>query len=62
MRLRLSAAAGFAMGGQASVALIDGTQLKVYPGPLYGITDTHQGAARRRPGRVPEDHERKGGR
>jgi hypothetical protein len=38
----LSAEAGFAVGGQASAALIDGAQLKVYPGPPHGITDTHK--------------------
>jgi hypothetical protein len=31
MRLWLSAEAGFAVGGQASAALIDGAQLTVYP-------------------------------
>ena len=41
MRLWLSAEAGFAVGGQASAALIDGAQLKVYPGAPHGITDTH---------------------
>jgi non-heme chloroperoxidase len=39
--LWLSAVAGFAVGGQASAALIDGAQLKVYPGAPHGITDTH---------------------
>jgi hypothetical protein len=42
MRLWLSAEAGFAVGGQASAALIDGAQLKVYPGAPHGITDTHE--------------------
>jgi pimeloyl-ACP methyl ester carboxylesterase len=42
MRLWLSAEAGFALGGQASAALIDGAQLKVYPGAPHGITDTHK--------------------
>ena len=42
MRLWLSAEAGFAAGGQASAALIDGAQLKVYPGAPHGITDTHK--------------------
>ena len=42
MRLWLSAEAGFAVGGQASAALIDGAQLKVYPGAPHGITDTHK--------------------
>ena len=42
MRLWLSAEAGFAEGGQASAALIDGAQLKVYPGAPHGITDTHK--------------------
>jgi non-heme chloroperoxidase len=32
----------FAVGGQASAALIDGAQLKVYPGAPHGITDTHK--------------------
>jgi hypothetical protein len=36
MRLWLSAEAGFAVGGQASAALIDGAQLKVYPGAPHG--------------------------
>ena len=40
MRLWLSAQAGFAVGGQASAALIDGAQLKAYPGAPHGITDT----------------------
>jgi non-heme chloroperoxidase len=40
MRLWLSAEAGFAVGGQASAALIGGAQLKVYPGAPHGITDT----------------------
>jgi hypothetical protein len=43
MRLWLSAEAGFAVGGQASAAVIDGGQLKVYPGAPHGITDTHKG-------------------
>jgi len=30
------------VGGRASSALIDGAQLKVYPGAPHGITDTHQ--------------------
>jgi hypothetical protein len=42
MRLWLSAEAGFAVGGQASAALIDGAQLKVYPCAPHGITDTHK--------------------
>jgi hypothetical protein len=42
MRLWLSAEAGFAVGGLASAALIDGAQLKVYPGAPHGITDTHK--------------------
>jgi hypothetical protein len=42
MRLWLSAEAGFAVGGQASAALIDGAQLNVYPGAPHGITDTHE--------------------
>jgi non-heme chloroperoxidase len=32
----------FAVGGQASAALIDGALLKVYPGAPHGITDTHK--------------------
>jgi hypothetical protein len=40
--LWLSAAAGFAVGGKASAALIEGAQLKVYPGAPHGITDTHK--------------------
>jgi non-heme chloroperoxidase len=40
--LWLSAVAGFAVGGQASAALIDGAQLKVYPGAPHGITDIHE--------------------
>ena len=39
MRLWFSAEAGFAVGGQASAALIEGAQLKVYPGAPHGITD-----------------------
>ncbi len=42
MRLWLSAEAGFAAGGQASAALIDGAQLTVYPGAPRGITHTHK--------------------
>jgi len=30
------------VGGQASAALIDGAQLKVYSGAPHGITDTHK--------------------
>ena len=29
-------------GGAASAALIDGAELKVYPGAPHGITDTHK--------------------
>jgi non-heme chloroperoxidase len=36
------AEAGFAVGGQASAALIDGAQLKVYPGAPHGITAIHK--------------------
>jgi non-heme chloroperoxidase len=32
----------FSVGGQASAALIDGADLKVYPGAPHGITDTHK--------------------
>ena len=32
----------FEVGGKASAALIDGAQLKVYPGAPHGITDTHK--------------------
>jgi non-heme chloroperoxidase len=32
----------FAVGGKASAALIDGAELKVYPGAPHGITDTHK--------------------
>ena len=32
----------FAVGGQASAALIEGAELKVYPGAPHGITDTHK--------------------
>jgi non-heme chloroperoxidase len=32
----------FAVGGQASAALIDGATLKSYPGAPHGITDTHK--------------------
>jgi non-heme chloroperoxidase len=32
----------FAVGGQASAALIKGAELKVYPGAPHGITDTHK--------------------
>jgi non-heme chloroperoxidase len=32
----------FSVGGQASAALIDGAELKVYPGAPHGITDTHK--------------------
>ena len=42
MRLWLSEEAGLAVGGQASAALIDGAQLKVYPGAPHGIADTHE--------------------
>jgi non-heme chloroperoxidase len=32
----------FEVGGKASAALIDGAELKVYPGAPHGITDTHK--------------------
>jgi non-heme chloroperoxidase len=32
----------FAVGGQASAALVAGATLKVYPGAPHGITDTHK--------------------
>ena len=32
----------FSVGGQSSAALIDGAELKVYPGAPHGITDTHK--------------------
>jgi non-heme chloroperoxidase len=32
----------FAVGGQASTALVEGAELKVYPGAPHGITDTHK--------------------
>jgi non-heme chloroperoxidase len=32
----------FSVGGEASAALIDGAELKVYPGAPHGITDTHK--------------------
>jgi non-heme chloroperoxidase len=32
----------FAVGGQASAALIEGAELKAYPGAPHGITDTHR--------------------
>jgi non-heme chloroperoxidase len=32
----------FAVGGQKSAAMIDGAQLKVYPGAPHGVTDTHK--------------------
>jgi len=32
----------FAVGGQASAALVEGATLKVYPGAPHGITDTHK--------------------
>jgi non-heme chloroperoxidase len=32
----------FAVGGQASAALVDDARLKVYPGAPHGITDTHK--------------------
>ena len=32
----------FAVGGQASAALVEGARLKVYPGAPHGITDTHK--------------------
>ena len=32
----------FAVGGQASAALVAGARLKVYPGAPHGITDTHK--------------------
>jgi hypothetical protein len=62
VRLWLSAEAGFAVGGEAPAALIDGAQLKVYPGRAAGHHRHPQGAARRQPARVPERHERKGDR
>jgi non-heme chloroperoxidase len=62
MRLWLSAEAGFAVGGQASAALIDGAQLKVYPGAPHGITDTHKEQLGADLLEFPERHERKGGR
>ncbi len=33
----------FAVGGKASAELVDGAELKVYPGAPHGITDTHRG-------------------
>jgi hypothetical protein len=42
MRLWLSAEAGFAVGGQASAALIDGAQQKVFPSAPRCNTDTHK--------------------
>ena len=41
MKLWLSAQAGFAVGGQASAALIEGAQPKVYPGRA-ARTDPHE--------------------
>jgi non-heme chloroperoxidase len=32
----------FEVGGKASAALVDGAELKVYPGAPHGITDTHK--------------------
>jgi non-heme chloroperoxidase len=32
----------FEVGGRASAALVDGAELKVYPGAPHGITDTHK--------------------
>jgi non-heme chloroperoxidase len=32
----------YAVGGQASAALIDGAELKTYTGAPHGITDTHK--------------------
>jgi non-heme chloroperoxidase len=32
----------FSVGGEASAALVDGAELKVYPGAPHGITDTHK--------------------
>lgn len=32
----------FEVGGKASAALIDGAELKVYPGAPHGVTDTHK--------------------
>jgi non-heme chloroperoxidase len=32
----------FTVGGQASAALVEGAELKVYPGAPHGITDTHK--------------------
>jgi hypothetical protein len=40
MRSWLPAEAGFAVGGQALAALIDGAQLKVSPGAPPGIIDS----------------------
>ncbi|UPG68248.1 alpha/beta fold hydrolase [Gordonia hongkongensis] len=33
----------FEVGGKASAELVDGAELKVYPGTPHGITDTHKG-------------------
>lgn len=33
----------FEVGGKASAELVDGAELKVYPGAPHGITDTHKG-------------------
>jgi hypothetical protein len=38
----LADSAVFAVGGQASAALIPGSTLTVYPGAPHGITDTHK--------------------
>jgi non-heme chloroperoxidase len=32
----------FTVGGQASAAMIDGAEQRVYPGAPHGITDTHK--------------------
>jgi hypothetical protein len=42
MRIVVIGGAGFAVGGQAPAALIDGAQLNARPGAPHGITDTHK--------------------
>ena len=47
----------FEVGGKASAALVDGAELKVYPGAPHGITDTHKDAAERGPAGVRAERE-----
>jgi hypothetical protein len=42
MKFVVFGGSGLRGGRPASAALIDGAQLKVYPGAPHGITDTHE--------------------